>query len=141
VTVVDPERVMVRRALPYGPPAILLALLVGAAVGGWHVGWSAALGVAIVVANFVTSGLSISWAARISLTAIAAVVMGGFLLRMAAFVAIMWALDQYTSWFVPVAFGLAVVPATILLLTYELRLLQGGLASELIIPADQRTSP
>src|ERR671924_243912 len=50
--------------------------------GGWDVGWSAALGVAIVGLNFVASGLSLAWAAGISLTAIAAVVMGGFVVRM-----------------------------------------------------------
>ena len=57
---------MVRRALPFGPPAIPLALLVGALVAGWNVGWSAAIGVAVVYGNFVVNGLSLARAARTS---------------------------------------------------------------------------
>jgi hypothetical protein len=136
----EPERELVRRALPYGIPAALLALVAGAWVGGWDVGWSASLGVAVVALNFAASGLSLSWAARVSLTAIAAVVMGGFVIRMAVIVASMFVLDRFTQWFVPLAFGLAVVPATILLLIYEMRLLSRGVGNELIIPAEPRAS-
>jgi hypothetical protein len=134
----EPERELVRRAAPYAVPGSALALAIGTLAGGWDVGWSAAVGVMIVGLNFVVSGLSLAWAAGISLTAIAAVVMGGFVVRMSAIVAIMFALDRFTGWFVPLAFGLAVVPATILLLAYELRLLAGGVGGELIIPADGR---
>jgi hypothetical protein len=49
-------------------------------------------------------------------------------------VAIMFALNGL-DWFSPLAFGLAVVPATILLLAYEMRLIAGGLGQELQIPA------
>ena len=38
------------------------------------------------------------------------------------------------AWFSPLAFGLAVVPATLLLLGYEMKLLAGGLGTELQIP-------
>ena len=137
----EPERELVRRAAPYAVPASALALFIGAVAGGWDVGWSAALGVAVVGLNFMASGLSLAWAARISLTAIAAVVMGGFVARMAAIVAIMFVLDRFTSWFVPLAFGLAVVPATLLLLAYELRLLAGGVGGELVIPGERRAAP
>src|SRR6266542_1800284 len=91
---VEPERELVRHAAPYGLPAALLALVVGSVAGGWHVGWSASLGVAVVGLNFAASGLSLSWAGRISLTAIAAVVMGGFVVRMAVIVAFMFVLDR-----------------------------------------------
>jgi hypothetical protein len=134
----EPERELVRRAAPYGVPAALLALLVGAVAGGWDVGWSAAAGVAVVGLNFVVSGLSLAWAARVSLTAVAAVVMGGFVIRMSAIVAIMYGLDRLTGWFSPLAFGLAVVPATILLLVYELKLLASGVGKELILPTVDR---
>jgi hypothetical protein len=136
----EPERELVRRAAPYGFPAALLALFIGGLAAGWDVGWSAAVGVAVVGANFAASGLSLSWAAGISLTAVAAVVMGGFVLRMAVIVAILFVLDRLTDWFVPLAFGLAVVPATILLLIYEMKLLGRGVGSELVIPAEGRTS-
>lgn len=126
---------MVRRVAPYGLPAALLAFLVGSLAGGWHVGWSAAIGVAIVVVNFVVNGLSLARAARISLTALSAVAMGGFVVRLAVIVAIMFLLNQF-SWFSPLAFGLSVVPATLLLLGFEMRLMAGGLGRELILPPD-----
>ncbi|HEX9411573.1 MAG TPA: hypothetical protein VF986_07760 [Actinomycetota bacterium] len=138
----EPERELVRRAAPFALPATGLALFAGAAAGGWNVGWSAALGVAVVALNFVAAGLSLARAARISLTAIAAVVMGGFVVRMTAIVTLMFLLDRITSWFSPLAFGLAVVPATILLLTYELHLLAAGVGRDLIIqPVKHKVSP
>jgi hypothetical protein len=124
---------MVRRALPLGPPAIAIALVVGAVVGGRNVGWSAAIGVGIVYVNFIAHGLSLARAARISLTALAAVAAGGFIVRLGVIVAVMFLLNGY-GWFSPLAFGLAVVPATMLLLGYEARLMTRGLGAQLQIP-------
>jgi hypothetical protein len=124
---------MVRRALPFGPPGIAVALLVGAAAGGWNVGWSAAIGVAIVYVNFIVHGLSLARAARVSLTALAAMAMGGFVVRLGVIVGFMLVLNRF-DWFSPLAFGLAVVPATMLLLGYELKLMAGGLGAQLQIP-------
>ena len=129
----EPERELVRRVAPFAAPAVVMALLGGAGAAGWGVGWSAALGVAVVVANFVVAGLSLARAARISLAAIAAVALGGFVVRMAAIVAVMFVLDRFSSWFSPVAFGLAVVPATILLLGFEVRLLATGVGRDLTV--------
>jgi hypothetical protein len=130
----EPERAIVRRAIPFGPPAALLALLVGWLAADWGAGWSAAIGVGVVVGNAMANAVLLSLAARISLTAYSAAVMGGFLLRLGVIVAIMFALNGL-DWFSPLAFGLAVVPATILLLAYEMRLIAGGLGQELQIPA------
>jgi hypothetical protein len=129
----EPEALMVKKAVPYGPPAVVLALLIGALAAGWNVGWSAALGVAVVWLNLIASGLSLSRAARVSLTALYAVAMGGFVVRMAIIVAIMAGLNQL-AWFSALAFALAVVPATLLLLGFEMKLLAGGLGQELQIP-------
>ena len=126
----EPEREMVRRAAPFGAPAAVLALLVGALAGGWGVGWSAAIGVAVVTLNFVANGLSLARAARVSLTALSAVALGGFVVRLGVIVAFMFWLDRF-PFFSPLAFGLAVVPATIALLAYEMKLLAGGLGDEL----------
>jgi hypothetical protein len=133
---VEPEVLLVRRVAPFGPPAMVLALLVGAAVSGWDVGWSGAIGVAVVWANTTISGLALARAARVSLTAISAVAMGGFVVRMGAIVAIMAGLNQL-SFFSPLAFGLAVVPATLILLGFEMKLLAGGLGQQLQIPPSQ----
>lgn len=132
-TKLEPELLIVRRAAPYGPPAIVVALLVGALAADWKVGWSAALGVAVVWLNVIASGLSLARAARVSLSVLYAVAMGGFVVRMAVIVAVMAGLNQL-DWFSPLAFGLAVVPATLLLLGFEMKLLAGGLGQELQIP-------
>ncbi len=132
----EPELEMVRRGAWFGPPAFLLALGIGALAGGWAIGWSAAIGVAAVVANFVVHGVSLARAARRSLTTLAAVATGGFVLRLAAIVAIMFGLNKL-SFFSPLAFGLAVVPATVLLLAFEMKLLAGGLGAELRLPNEE----
>jgi hypothetical protein len=130
----EPERELIRRWVPFAPPAFLLALLLGAAVDGWHTGWSAAIGVTLVVANSAAAGLAQAWAAGVSLMVLAAVTMAGFAVRLGVIVGVM-ALLANLSWFSGWAFALAVVPATILLLGFEMRLLARGVGRELILPA------
>ena len=131
--IAEPEREMVRRLAPWGVPAALAACLLGWVVGGRDVGVSAFLGIVVVTANFVANGLSLAWAARVSLTALSAVAMGGFVVRLGVIVAIMAGLDRF-AFFSPLAFGLAVVPATLLLLGFEMRLVARGVGRELQIP-------
>lgn len=126
----EPERQLVRRILPLAPVAALLALVVGYAVGGWGAAWSAATGVAIVTANFVASALSIAWAAGISLSILAAVALGGFVVRLIAIVVALVALNTL-AWFSPLAFALALVPSTVVLLVYEAKALSGRMQVEL----------
>ncbi len=128
----EPERAIIRRVIPFAPPAALVALLVGWLVASWGTGWSAALGIVVVVGNAAANALLLSRAARISLTAYSAAVMGGFVLRLGVIVAIMFALNRL-NWFSPLAFGVTVMPATILLLAYEMKLVAGGLGQELHI--------
>jgi len=126
---------MVRRALVPSLLAVPAAFLIGLALGGPDAGASAAVGTAVVFANFAAHGLSLAWASTISIPAVHAVALGGFALRLAVVVAVMFALNTL-DWFSPLAFGLAVVPATLLLLVYEARLAIRGLGSSLQIPAD-----
>ncbi len=126
---------MVRRALAPGALAILLASALAFVFGGSGVAASAGIGIAAVVANFAAHGLSLSWASRISLAVVQAAALGGLVVRLGAIVALMFALNR-TSWFSPLAFGLAVVPATVLLLGYEARLALGGVGASLEIPPD-----
>jgi hypothetical protein len=130
----EPEREMVRRMAPFALPAAVLAFVVGSMAGGWNAGWSAFIGVAIVALNFVAHGLSLARAARSSLTALGAVAVGGFVIRLGLIVAIMFALNRL-EFFSPLAFGLAVVPATMLLLAFEMKLLAGGVGQHLRLPA------
>jgi hypothetical protein len=129
----EPERALVRKVAPFGPPAALAALLIGGLAVDWGAGWSAAIGVGVVVANALANAALLSRAAKISLTAYSAAVMGGFVVRLAVIVLIMFGLNRL-SWFSPLAFGLAVVPATILLLGYEMKLIAGGVGQQLLIP-------
>ncbi|HEX8099021.1 MAG TPA: hypothetical protein VF660_02330 [Actinomycetota bacterium] len=130
----EPELEIVRRGLWLGPAAFVAALLIGAVAGGWNIGWSAAIGIAVVFANFVVHGVSLARAARRSLTVLAAVAVGGFVVRLGAIVAIMFGLNRL-AFFSPLAFGLAVIPGTFGLLAFEMKLLAGGLGAELRLPA------
>jgi ATP synthase protein I len=127
---VEPERELVRRVLPFVPVAGVIAVVVGVLVSGWDAGWSAAIGIAVVAANFVASALSIAWAARISPTLVFAVAMGGFFIRMVVIVLVLIGLNEL-AWFSPLAFALSVVPATIVLLVFEARTLSGRMQADL----------
>jgi hypothetical protein len=130
-----PERVMVRRALVPSLVALPLAFLLGLAVSGPGAGTSAAIGIVIVYANFAAHGLSLAWASTISIPVVQGVALGGFVLRLGVVVGLMFALNTL-GWFSPLAFGLAVVPTTMLLLVHEARLAIGGLGATLQVPAD-----
>lgn len=121
---------MVRRVLPYAIPTVGFALAVGTAVGGWGVGWSAAIGVSTVVLNLVAHGWSLSWAARISQTMLFAVALGGFVARLGTILVVLILLNRL-PWFSAGAFVAAVVPATVLLLVYEAGLLSGRMQANL----------
>ena len=124
MTKVEPERELVRRALPFIPVGTIVAFALGTLAAGSGAAWSAAIGVGVVAANFVASALSIAWAARISPTLVFAVAVGGFFGRMLVIVTVLVALNTL-SWFSPTSFALSVVPATIILLVFEARALSG----------------
>lgn len=130
----EPEREMVRRAIPWGGPALVLALALGVLLGDWGSGWSAAIGIGVVLLNLIAHGLSLAWAARISPTMVFAVGMGGFALRLGT-IFLMLVLLNGLPWFSAAAFIAAVVPATILLLVYEAKLLSGRMQANLWTPA------
>jgi hypothetical protein len=125
----EPERELIRRVLPFGLPAVAIAYGAGALVSN-DAARSAAVGAAVVLANFLAFGLSAAWAARISPTVLAGVALGGFVVRLAAIFVAMVLLDR-VSWFSPVAFAAALVPATVALLAFEAKVLSGRLQGEL----------
>jgi hypothetical protein len=126
---------MVRRALVPGLVALPVAIGLGYAFGGSGAAWSAAIGIAVVLSNFVAHGLSLAWASGVSIGTVHAVSLGGVVLRLGVMVGLMFALNTL-AWFSPLAFGLAVVPGTLALLAYEAKLVAGGLGGVLQIPAD-----
>jgi hypothetical protein len=121
---IEPEREVVRRVLPFAPPAMAVAFGLGFLLGDAGAGWSAALAVILVALNLVASALSLAWAAGISAIAVYAVGLGGFAARLLVFLLALVALDRL-SWFSPVAFAAAFVPATIALLAYEMKIVSG----------------
>ena len=130
-----PEGVMVRRAVAAGALALPVA-----AAGGWAAGdadgaLSAALGIAIVVANFAAHGLSLAWAAGVSIPVLQGVALGGFVVRMGVIVAAIVLLDR-TAFFSPAIFGIAVVVGTLGLLGYEAKLVARGVGTALEVPPD-----
>ena len=127
---VEPERELVHRALPFIPVGTVFAFAIGALAAGSGSAWSAAIGVGVVAANFTASALSIAWAARISPTLVFVVALGGFFIRMVVIVIVLVALNTL-SWFSPTSFALSVVPATIVLLMFEARALSGRMQVDL----------
>jgi hypothetical protein len=131
----EPERDMVKRILPLAVPALAVAVGLGAILGGRGAAASAGIGAALVFANFAAYAYSLSAAARISLVVLFAVGLGGFVVRLALFVLIVVGLRQL-DWFSTVAFVSAFVPATVVLLALEIKLLGGRMQADLwTIPA------
>jgi hypothetical protein len=127
-----PEHVMVRRAVVLGGVAAPVAFVAGALVDGADGGWSALLGVAVVVTNFAVHGLSLAWAAGISIPMLQVVALAGFVGRMAIIVLALVLLDR-TVFFSPAIFGVAALVTIIALLGYEARLMSRGVGGNLQI--------
>jgi len=130
-----PELVLVRGALAPSILSLPAAFLAGWALGGPGAGSSAAIGVAVVGLNFCANGVSLAWASTISIPVVRAVALGGYVVRISVIVAAMFALNTL-GWYSPLAFGLAVVPTTVLLLAHEALLAIRGAGGSLQIPAD-----
>lgn len=104
----------VARAVYVGPVLILIFGL----TRGWEGAWSSALGVGVVVANFLLAGAILSISAKISLAVYHAAALFGFFLRLGLLVLTIVLITQ----FVPIdrlAFGITAVVAYLVLLAWE----------------------
>ena len=126
----EPERALIRRVSPFAVPAAVIAYAIGAVFGGAPAGWSAAIAIVIVYLNFVANALSIAWAASTSPTLVSIVALGGYVVRLIVYTIALVLLNQL-SWFSPVAFALALVPAIVALLIYEAKALSGRMQADL----------
>ena len=133
-----PERELIRRIWPFALPAAILAFALGNWFGGTDAGWSAVAAIAVVFVNFVAHGWSLALAATISPMVLYAVGLGGFVVRLGIIVAIIAVLDQQ-AWFVLPAFLAALVPSTLALLVFEMRLLSGRMQAEMWTFAGERS--
>ena len=126
----EPEHQLVRRVTPFAVPAAVLAFLIGAAVGGASVGWSAAIAIVLVYLNFVANAWSLAWAATVSPTMVSIVALGGYAVRLIVYTLALVLLNQL-AWFSPLAFALALVPSVIALLIFEAKTLTGPMQADL----------
>ena len=108
---------LARHALYVAPAVVVIAALVRGRDGAA----SAALGVALAVANFLATAAGLAWGARRSSTALAAVAMGGFVVRMGALLGAMLLADALFGWVDVVVLGITLFAAHLGLLFWELR--------------------
>jgi hypothetical protein len=120
---------MARRSL-WVVPAVVAA---AGAVWGFEGVWSALVAVAVVLVNLALAAVSLSWAARRSLTLLMAVAMGGFLVRMGLVTAVLLAVRNQ-PWIDLVALGVTVLVTHLGLLFWELRYVSATLAYPALKP-------
>ena len=104
----------VSRAIYIGPVLVLLFWL----LSGWDGAWSAALGVVVVVVNFLLAGAILSISLRISLQAYHAAALIGFLLRLGLFVGAVYLIATLVE-VDRIAFGISAVVGYMALLAWE----------------------
>ena len=115
--------------------AWLAPLVVIAATAIWGTAGASSAGVAIglVVLNLVLAAVSLSWAARRSLTLVMAVALGGFAVRM-GLVTVVMLLVRDKPWIDLVALGVTVLVTHLGLLFWELRYVSASLAFPALKP-------
>jgi predicted Na+-dependent transporter len=104
----------VARAVYVGPVLIAVFWI----ARGWDGGWSAALGVGLVVANFLLAGAMLSISAKISLAVYHAAALFGFFLRLGLMVFTVLLIAQYMP-IDRIAFGISAALAYLVLLSWE----------------------
>jgi hypothetical protein len=108
---------LARRALIIAPAVVLVAGLVRGVDGAA----SAALGVGLAIVNFLATAAGLSWASRRSSTTLAAVAMGGFVVRMGVLLGAMLLADALFGWVDVIVLGITLFGAHLGLLFWELR--------------------
>ncbi len=119
----DIARDIVRRALYIAPVWLLIAGLAWGIDGAV----SSAYGLVLVLANLLAAAAIITYAARISPTALMAAVMGGFIVRLALLVGAVFAVS-WISLFEPVPLAITILVAHLGLLVVEARYVSLALA-------------
>ncbi len=115
---------------------VLLAVLVWGGDGAW----SALVAVALVLVNLALSAVALSWAAKVSLTMIMAVALGGFAVRMGLVVLVV-ALVRDEPWIDLTALAVGVLVTHLGLLFWELRYVSASLAYPGLKPGAATEAP
>lgn len=114
---------MLKRGVWFAPAILVLATLIWGTQGTS----SAAVAIALVVVNLLLAAFALSWAAKVSLTAIMAVSLGGFAVRMGLVTAVLFAVRN-AAWVHMTALGITVIVTHLGLLFWELRYVSASLA-------------
>ena len=112
------ESVMARHTVARAIYVAPILIIVFALISGWQGAWSSALGVAVVVANFLLAGAILSISARISLQAYHAAALFGFFLRLLLFVGAVYVIAEAVE-VDRLAFGITAVVSYLALLVLE----------------------
>jgi len=116
-------RDLARRAIPIAP-----VLLIAAAIGwGWNGVASSAIGIGLVIINFLAAALIITYTIRVSLNALMAGVMFGFMLRLGLLTAAVVLLRRF-NWIEDIPLLFTVLITHIGLLIWETRYVSMSLA-------------
>lgn len=122
-----------KRALPLAPVVVLIAGLIRGSAGAW----SALVAVAVVVVNLLLAAFALNWAAKISLNAIMAVALGGFLARMGLVTLVVLAV-RHQSWIDLPTLAVAILGTHLALLAWESRYVSATLAYPALKPKEAR---
>ncbi|MEC8975760.1 MAG: ATP synthase subunit I [Actinomycetota bacterium] len=123
----EPERGivadMLRRGVKFVPMWLLFTLLLWGPDGAA----SAAYGIGLIFANFIAAAALLTWAGRISPTALMVAALGGFILRLGVLTVAVIAASKI-SVFAPVPLGITIIVSHLGLLIWETRYVSLSLA-------------
>jgi hypothetical protein len=116
---------LARHGLLVAPAVVVVAGLLRGVDGAA----SAALGLAVVVVNFLVAAVSLEWGARRGGNALFAVALGGFLLRMVSILVVLFVAESLFGWADVVVLGVTLFVTHLGLLFWELRSVSFSLAA------------
>jgi hypothetical protein len=122
-----PEREVVADIIRRGLMATPAVLLVSGAIWGLHGALSSLYAIGLVLANFALAAFLLSWGARISLAALGAAALGGYVLRLALLTVAVLAVHSL-SWVSMVPLALTIGFTHLGLLIWETRYISASLA-------------
>jgi hypothetical protein len=122
---------MAKRALPLAPFIILVAGL----LQGMDGVWTAMLAIGVVVANLLLSAFMLSWAARISPTALMGAALAGFIVRMLLVTAVVLAV-RHQPWIDLPTLAVTILGTHLALLFWEMRYVSASLAYPSLKPKE-----
>lgn len=122
-------RDLARRALPFVPVPVLVAGLFAGVDGAL----SAAVAVAMVLANFALAAASLAWAARINLAVLMGTALFGYVVRLGILFAAVFVLREL-AWVHLASLGVTLVVTHLGLLAWELKYVSASLAHPALKP-------